>query len=139
MLSKKITDKLISELKDIFHNELCSVILYGSYAKELEQTYSDIDVLIILDREFADWTERRDVEIELRKRLYRTVGQVSPKTGSTDELIMALNTLNPLILNILNHGVALHDDGTFEKLKQQFNQIVPNKAIMHENYWEVVD
>lgn len=139
MLSKKITDKLISELKDIFHNELCSVILYGSYAKELEQTYSDIDVLIILDREFADWTERRDVEIELRKRLYRTVGQVSPKTGSTDELIMALNTLNPLILNILNHGVALHDDGTFEKLKQQFNQIVPNRAIMHENYWEVVD
>ena len=139
MLSKKITDKLISELKDIFHNELCSVILYGSYAKELEQTYSDIDVLIILDREFADWTERRDLEIELRKRLYRTVGQVSPKTGSTDELIMALNTLNPLILNILNHGVALHDDGTFEKLKQQFNQIVPNRAIMHENYWEVVD
>ena len=105
----------------------------------MEQTYSDIDVLIILDREFADWTERRDVEIELRKRLYRTVGQVSPKTGSTDELIMALNTLNPLILNILNHGVALHDDGTFEKLKQQFNQIVPNRAIMHENYWEVVD
>ena len=139
MLSKNITDKLISELKDIFHNELCSVILYGSYARELEQTYSDIDVLIILDREFADWTERRDVEIELRKRLYRTVGQVSPKTGSTDELIMALNTLNPLILNILNHGISLHDDGTFEKLKQQFNQIVPNKAIMHDSYWEVVD
>lgn len=139
MLSKNITDKLISELKDIFHNELCSVILYGSYARELEQTYSDIDVLIILDREFADWTERRDVEIELRKRLYRTVGQVSPKTGSTDELIMALNTLNPLILNILNHGITLHDDGTFEKLKQQFNRIVPNKAIMHGDYWEVVD
>lgn len=139
MLPQNIADKLVSELKDIFHNELCSVILYGSYARELEQTYSDIDVLIILDREFADWTERRDLEIELRKKLYHTVGQVSPKTGSTDELIMALNTLNPLILNILNHGITLHDDGTFKKLKQQFNQIVPNKAIMHEGYWEVVD
>lgn len=139
MLPQNITDKLISELKDIFHNELHSIILYGSYARKLEQTYSDIDVLIILDREFADWTERRDLEIELRKRLYRTVGQVSPKTGSIDELMMALNTLNPLILNILNYGITLHDDGTFKKLKQQFNQTVPNKAIMHEGYWEVVD
>jgi len=139
MLPQNIADKLVSELKDIFHNELCSVILYGSYARELEQTYSDIDVLIILDREFADWTERRDLEIELRKKLYHTVGQVSPKTGSTDELMMALNTLNPLILNILNYGITLHDDGAFKKLKQQFNQVVPNKAIMHEGYWEVVD
>jgi hypothetical protein len=82
--------------------------------------------------------ERRDLEIELRKKLYRTLGQVSPKTGSVEELEGALEALNPLILNILNNGIILYDDGTFEKLKDRFKQIVPARAVMHEGYWEVI-
>lgn len=138
MPSPKLSEKIVSELKDIFQTDLRSVILFGSYAKGAAQPYSDIDILIILNRKFANWMERQDLEIELRKRLYRTVGQVSPKVGSIEELEAALKALNPLILNILNSGVALHDDGTFEKLKEQFKLIVPAKAMPHEGYWEVV-
>ena len=69
MLSEKISKKIVSELKDKFHNDLHSVILFGSIAKGKAQEYSDIDILIILKRSFADWMERRDLEIEIREVL----------------------------------------------------------------------
>ena len=121
MLPEKIAKKIVSELKDKFQSDLHSIILFGSYAKGTAQSYSDIDILIILNRKFANWTERRDLEIELRKRLYRTVGQVSPKIGTVEELKAALNNLNPLILNILDSGVPLYDDGAFDRLKERLN------------------
>jgi predicted nucleotidyltransferase len=139
MLLKGLSEKIVSELKDIFLNDLYSVILFGSYAKGTAQTYSDIDILIILKRKFTHWTERRDLEIELRKRLYRTIGQVSPKVASIEELEMALENLNPLILNIIDSGTSLFDKGTFAKLKERFNQIVPGKVVKHTDYWEVVE
>jgi predicted nucleotidyltransferase len=137
MLSSKLSEKIVSELKDIFQNDICSIILFGSYAKDTSQTYSDIDILIILNRKFTNWTERRDLEIELRKRLYRKIGQVSPKVGSVEELEAALKAHNPLILNILDSGIVLYDDGAFAKLKEQFKQIVSTKVQKHADYWEV--
>lgn len=138
MLSSDIEKKIISELKGKFHDDLHSVILFGSYVKGTAQTYSDIDILIILNRKFANWMERSDLEIELRKRLYRTVGQVSPKVGSLEELEIALKAYNPLILSILDSGITLYDDGAFAKLKEHFKQIVATEVLKHEDYWEVV-
>lgn len=137
-LSEKISTKIVSELKEKFIDNLCSIILFGSYAKGTAQTYSDIDILIILNRKFANWMERRDLEIELRKRLYRTVGQVSPKVGSIEELEIALKAYNPLILNILDSGIILYDDGAFNKLKRQFEQKISTEVQKHTDYWEVV-
>lgn len=138
MLSEELSKKIVSELKDMFYSDLRSVILFGSYAKGKAQTYSDIDILIILNRKFANWTERRDLEIELRKKLYRTVGQVSPKVGSIEELKAALEAYNPLILNILDSGITLYDDGAFNKLKSQFEQKISTEVQKHTDYWEVV-
>lgn len=118
MLLENKEKKLISELKDIFQSDLHSVILFGSSAKGTAQPYSDIDILIILNKKFVNWMERRDLEIELRKRLYRTVGQVSPKVGTVKELEAVLNAHNTIMLNILDSGIALYDDGAFAKLKE---------------------
>ena len=95
-------------------------------------------MLYILKRKFANWIEHSDLEIELRKILYRKVGQVSPKTASFEELENALDNFNPLILNILDSGVPLYDDGTYDRLKEHYKQIVPSKVVMHDDYWEVV-
>ncbi len=138
MFSQELSEKLVSELKNLFWADLRSVILFGSYAKGTAETYSDIDILVILNIKFANWIERRDLEIELRKRLYRTVGQVSPKVGSVEELEAALKAHNPLMLNILDSGVALYDDGAFVKLKEQFELIASTEVQKHTDYWEVV-
>ncbi len=138
MLPQNIEEKLVSEFKTKFQSDLCSVILFGSCAKGAAQPYSDIDILIILNGRFTDRTERRDIEIELRKRLYRTVGQVSPKVGSVEELEAALKAHNPLILNILDSGIALYDDGAFVKLKENFKHIASTEVVKRADYWEVV-
>jgi len=138
MLSQELSKKIVSELINRFQDSLCSIILFGSYAKGIAQTYSGIDILIILNRKFTDWTERRDLEIELRKILYRTVGQVSPKVGSVEELEAALKAHNPLILNILDSGIALYDDGAFAKLKEQFELIASTEVQKRVDYWEMV-
>jgi hypothetical protein len=138
MLPKNIEHKLVSELKNKFHDELLSIVLFGSYVRGTAQKYSDIDILIILDRKFTDETERMNLEIELRKKLYRTVGQVSTKTASIDELEEALEGFNPLILNILNSGILLFDDGSFNNLKDHFRYIVPGKIVLRKDHWEVV-
>lgn len=133
MLPENIEHKLISEIKNKFHDELQSIVLFGSYARGTAQKYSDIDVLIILNRKFMDWTERMNLEIELRKKLYRTVGQVSPKTASIDELEEALEGFNPFI-----PGIPLLDDGSFNNLKDHFRYIVRGKIVMAVEHWEVV-
>lgn len=138
MLSEELSKKIISKLKDFFKADLRSVILFGSYAKDTVQEYSDIDTFIILSRKFADWTERRDLEIELRKKLYRTVGQVSPKIGAIEDIEAALEAHNPLILNILDSGIVLYDDGAFAKLKEHFKQITSIQVVRRADYWEVV-
>ncbi len=135
---QELSEKIISELKDIFNADLHSIILFGSYAKGAAQPYSDIDIPIILNRKFTNRTERQDLEIGLRKRLYRTIGQVSPKVGSVEELEAALKAHNPLILNILDSGIVLYDDGTFAKLKEQFKQIVSTEVQKRADYWKVV-
>jgi predicted nucleotidyltransferase len=138
MLSKELSKKIISKLKDFFKADLRSVILFGSYAKDTAQEYSDIDTLIILSRKFAGRTERQELEIELRKKLYRTVGQVSPKIGAIEELEAALEAHNPLILNILDYGIVLYDDGAFAKLKDHLKQITSTEVVRRADYWEVV-
>ncbi len=138
MLPQNIEEKLVSEFKTKFQSDLRSIILFGSYAKGAAQPYSDIDILIILNGRFTDRTERRDIEIELRKRLYRTVGQVSPKVGSVEELEAALKAHNPLILNILDSRIALYDDGAFVKLKENIKHIASTEVVKRADYWEVV-
>ena len=56
MISLKLSEKLVYELKDKFHKDLHSVILFGSYAKGKAQEYSDIDILIILNRQILIFT-----------------------------------------------------------------------------------
>lgn len=138
MLPQKIAEKLVLEMREKFQNNLHSIILFGSYAKGTAQVYSDIDILIIIYTKFSNLTERRDIEIELRKRLYRTVGQVSPKVGSIEELEAALEALNPLILDILDSGIILYDNGAFAKLKEHFKHIASTEVVKRADYWEVV-
>jgi predicted nucleotidyltransferase len=138
MLSEALVEKLTKELKTFFGTELASVVLYGSYAEGKETKYSDIDILVVVRRQFEDRSARRACEIALRKRLYQAVGQVSPRVISTEILFTTLRNFNPLLLNILKHGIPLLDDGTFATLKAEFQRMVNAKILQpKEDYWMV--
>ncbi|MDI6810799.1 MAG: nucleotidyltransferase domain-containing protein [archaeon] len=138
MLSKEVVEKIKEELTAFVGAELASIVLYGSYAEGRESKYSDIDILVVVRRHFKDWRARREGEIALRKILYRSVGQVSPRIIGADVILTTLKNFNPLLLNILKHGIPLLDDGTFAKVKEEFQRMVEAKIIEpREDYWVV--
>jgi predicted nucleotidyltransferase len=137
MIKEGLKEKIVCKLSNLFTGKLASVILYGSYAEDREMPYSDIDLLIILDKEFCDWREKRHIEVSLRRET-SSLEQISPKSISEREFISALENYNPLILNVLSSGKALYDTGFFEKEKKRFEKIVRKKAAKtDEGYWEI--
>lgn len=137
MIKGELKSSIVDTLLTFFNGKPASVILYGSYAEDREMPYSDIDLLIILDKDFSDWREKRRIEVSLRRET-SSLGQISPKLISEREFISALENYNPLILNVLSSGKALYDTGFFEKEKKHFEKIIRKKiAKTEEGYWEV--
>lgn len=137
MLNKNIIKQINSALLNFFSKELVAVVLYGSYAENRETTFSDIDILIILDREILTWRESRQIGVGLRKET-SSIGPISPKVISQKELSSAIENFNPLILNILLSGNVLYDTGKYTMMKEQFEEIVRNKISRNsDGYWEV--
>jgi predicted nucleotidyltransferase len=138
MLSKEVEKRIKNELSSFFGTELASIVLYGSYAAGKESKYSDIDILVVVRQRFEDRRARRECEIALRKILYRSVGQVSPRIIGSDIISKTLKNFNPLLLNILKHGIPLLDDGTFVRVKEEFQRMVESRIIEpKEDYWVV--
>src|SRR3972149_5982185 len=137
MIKTAITKKIVDAFAKFFNEDLLSVILYGSYAEDRETPYSDIDIFIIVNRDFADWREKRTVEAELR-RVTLSIGQISPKVMTPKELSSAIASYNPLALNIILNGKILYDAGVFKKAKEQFKKLYGEKINKtEEGYWEV--
>jgi predicted nucleotidyltransferase len=54
------------------------------------------------------------------------------------DISTTLKNFNPLLLNILKHGIPLLDDGTFAKVKEEFQRMVESRIIEpKEDYWVV--
>lgn len=137
MLKNDASKKILTALQENFKEELVAVILYGSYAEDRETAYSDIDILTIVNRRFADWREKRKVEVSLRRETL-PIGQISPKIMTPDELLSSVENYNPLVLNIISNGKILYDTGIFKKAKKQFKDLYGKKIIKTEDgYWEV--
>lgn len=125
-------------LVDVLGEDLAAVVLYGSYARGQESEYSDIDLLIVVERRFQDWRERRQLEVELRKKFYRLVGQVSPVVLSVDDLPRALEGYYPILLDALETGVVLFDKGCLADLRARFSELKQGVLRRHEDrYWHV--
>jgi hypothetical protein len=71
-------------------------------------------------------------------KFYSIIGCVSPKVAAIDELDKALTFYNPLLLNILDHGIVLFDDGTFNQLKNRFRNLLTIGTIKKEaEHWSI--
>ena len=138
MVNKRLSKKIVSTFIELCNLKLAAIILYGSYAEDRETPYSDIDLLIIINNDFADWREKRTVEVIMRRETL-SIGQVSPKVMTTKELLSAIENYNPLLLNAMSSGIILYDTGIFKKARKQFKNIYRKKIFKtSEGYWEVV-
>jgi len=138
MIQAKLSKSIIDILLEFFTNgAVTAVVLYGSYAENRETRYSDIDLLIIIDKELSNWREKRRMEVSLRKET-ASVGPLSPRIMTGKEFTTAFKNYDPLVLNVLSSGKILYDTGTFKKVRAQFEKVENrNIAKTPEGYWEV--
>lgn len=137
MLNNAVSKKILTYLKKYFGKEVAAVILYGSYAEDRETSYSDIDILVIIKRDIANWRDKRRLEVFLRRETL-SIGQISPKIMTPGELLSSVENYNPFTLNIISNGKILYDTGIFKKAKKQFKNMYGKKIIKTEDgYWEV--
>ncbi|MEW6087881.1 MAG: nucleotidyltransferase domain-containing protein [bacterium] len=96
------------EIQKIYGNDLKDIILYGSYAKETNDNYSDIDIMILL--------KKKDPELKpYRKKLIQAITDISLKY---DVVISAIDknfnefseyaAYVPFYKNVFNEGIEIY-------------------------------
>lgn len=110
----KTTRELTSESVRSLGGRICAVVLYGSVARGEAASESDIDVLVIGDPEAEDALLDISYEVDLRNNTATSVFFSAP-----EDFERHLKLGSPFAEEVLNSGVALHDDGTFKRLREQ--------------------
>jgi len=105
-----------------FREVVKSIVLFGSTAKETQQTKSDVDIIIIVDDVVIKWDQeliawyREELGKLTASLKYPKKLHVNTVTLSTfwNELLIG----EPVVINVVRYGVSLIDfGGFFEPLK----------------------
>ena len=105
---KNILDELIENIRNIYGEKLKEIVLYGSYAKGLEDEESDIDIMVLLnldDNEIRSYNKKL-IEI-INDVSYKSMKVISLVDMSYDKFINWVNVV-PFYKNVLNEGVVLY-------------------------------
>jgi predicted nucleotidyltransferase len=104
MQIKNILEKVRSELKHLYNDNLVNIVLYGSYARNDYNENSDIDLLVILKKVESTGKEiDRIVDVIFDINLeYNVLISVVPISEVDYKMINS-----PLLLNVRKEGVLV--------------------------------
>ena len=111
-----LSERLAKELP----NKIESIILYGSAARNQTHEDSDIDILIITqkdDKKLYDKISKIRTQIDLDNNTLTALVQMSK-----NELERYLKLGSPFLENVMKQGVPLYDRGLFKKIRGSLTQ-----------------
>ena len=111
-----LTERVLGELKDQIH----SMVLFGSVARDQATTHSDIDVLLIMG-DGSDAARKRISSISYELDLQYEV-DTQLVFRSVDTLSKTVGMRSWFISDVLTQGIVLADDGTYGGFQRQFQE-----------------
>ena len=99
---------IVHNIRDVLQRVApgATVILFGSEARGDAHADSDIDVLILLDKEKITYQDRKDINYPLFDIEIETGILVSPKVFSKKQWEGQLS-ITPFYNNVMNEGIVL--------------------------------
>jgi len=115
-IHEKTAREFAGEVAETLGEYIYSIVLYGSVVRGEASDGSDIDVLVIGDGQPGIEDRVLDIsyEIDLRNRTATSIFYSTP-----EDFERRLKLGSPFIEDMLNAGRVLHDNGTFERLREQ--------------------
>ena len=101
----ELTERLIEQYKGIVH----SIILFGSYVRGDHTSSSDVDVVLVMEREIPGL---RKLESSLSEKYDANFSLVQFTPDRFEGLVRGETVL---LLNMSTDGIVFYDDGTFRK------------------------
>ncbi|MCS4541303.1 MAG: nucleotidyltransferase domain-containing protein [Euryarchaeota archaeon] len=138
---------IVKSIKGYFKENLISLVLYGSVAREEAGEGSDLDFLVVSKSFASSFGSRFEVFNEIEKKLRQTEAYqklkelkfgtlISPVPLTPDEIIKN----PPILLDIITDGIILYDKNDFIKnhlkeLEKKLEKIGAKKIFLKPGKW----
>lgn len=137
---KPILKQLLKYLHERFQENLISVALYGSYARGNANSYSDLDLMIVVDGLTQERSSIHAMEdnIALQGRIFKKRLQI--QLVSPADVIYSVESAAPLMLEIHDaHYILFDREDFFANQIQRFATIILQRGIrkIRHGVWEV--
>jgi predicted nucleotidyltransferase len=135
-----ILDSMMRELRREFGEQLVSVVVYGSYAREAATRESDIDLLVVLKTLPRDWQSIHHIEdgLMLNGRQFGKRFQITLVTP--EDVSDSVEYAAPMMLEVHNtHRIILDRGGFFGDCMKLMDHIIEKRGIRmrKQGVWEV--
>lgn len=135
--SELLIKQTLNSLKIKFKENLSSVILFGSLAKN-NLNFNDIDLLVIVNKLPESWRERDSTIIEIEKIGLSFGITLHIELLTKKEFEFSVNEGAPLLFELALANKKIYDNGFFKKQIIIFkNNMIKWKAKKINNIWEV--
>lgn len=120
-----------------------SVVLFGSRARGTSGPYSDVDILLVVEKLPDSEFGRRKLAVEAAKPIFlEKYISISAVLMTKDEVLDGLESFNPLILEMAKDGVIIRDDrGFFQDVKKKVSRLLSGHRVRFNpllGMWSVV-
>lgn len=145
---QKILDMFLNLLKEEFHEDLVSLVLYGSIARGEGGLFSDIDLLIILDHPHRNYHRRMDQILDIEERLKQSEDYERTKNRMGQEpyfsfLIFSKREAQEnryVFLDMIEDAKILYDKDNFFKkrlqaMKLRLKELGSEKVFLEDGSW----